>query len=342
MAGHSAQGVVRVSRKPKTASETEIVRLITATNESTPIGNFSQLVKDLAAAGIVIGTNEVVIKGDKVKVLNGNDEVAMFEGGKLSANLINAKQIVADGLKANTFDAGNATINNLIVTNAQVTGKITATSGKIGYFNINANGTITYGEESNGKRDFGLTNNCIYFTHKKDGENSNDSIMWLGRTIQGLSPQVTANLWIDEEESSPTHSKACLYLTAKGYTGSESNYANELCGNFAIYAVEGMYAGFRPAIRTISSNMTLTQMDCVLLCTNSQQITLTLPTTPQKGQMYYIFQYGKNIIVKSPNSNYKILGLTAENVTQFSSNQHLQGSIFIFSGEKWIVNYMNG
>ena len=33
MAGHSAQGVVRVSRKPKTASETEIVRLITATNE---------------------------------------------------------------------------------------------------------------------------------------------------------------------------------------------------------------------------------------------------------------------------------------------------------------------
>ena len=48
MAGHSAQGVVKVGRKPKTASETEIVRLITATNESTPIGNFSQLVKDLA------------------------------------------------------------------------------------------------------------------------------------------------------------------------------------------------------------------------------------------------------------------------------------------------------
>lgn len=122
MAGHSAQGVVRVSRKPKTASETEIVRLITATNESTPIGNFSQLVKDLAAAGIVIGTNEVVIKGDKVKVLNGNDVAVMFEGGKLNAKLIDAETIVVDGIQGNTLDAKDATISNLNVENVKLTG----------------------------------------------------------------------------------------------------------------------------------------------------------------------------------------------------------------------------
>lgn len=122
MAGHSAQGVVRVSRKPKTASETEIVRLITATNESTPIVNFTQLVKDLEAAGIVIGTNEVVIKGDKVKVLNGNDVAVMFEGGKLNAKLINAKNVVADGIQGNTIDAKNATISNLTVNNVKLTG----------------------------------------------------------------------------------------------------------------------------------------------------------------------------------------------------------------------------
>lgn len=93
MAGHSAQGVVRVSRKPKTASETEIVRLITATNESTPIGNFTQLVKDLAAAGIVISGNQVAIKGDKVTIYN-KDEVTLFaQDGKLNANLINAETI---------------------------------------------------------------------------------------------------------------------------------------------------------------------------------------------------------------------------------------------------------
>lgn len=124
MAGHSAQGVVRVSRKPKTASETEIVRLITATNESTPIGNFSQLVADLAAAGIVISGNQVVIKGDKVKVLNGKDVAVMFEGGKLNAKLINAKNVVADGIQGNTIDAKNATISNLRVKNVLLSGSL--------------------------------------------------------------------------------------------------------------------------------------------------------------------------------------------------------------------------
>lgn len=106
MAGHSAQGVVRVSRKPKTASETEIVRLITATNESTPIGNFTQLVKDLAAAGIVISGNQVAIKGDKVTIYN-KDKVALFaQDGKLNANLINAETINVNHLYAKSAEGG--------------------------------------------------------------------------------------------------------------------------------------------------------------------------------------------------------------------------------------------
>ena len=107
MAGHSAQGVVRVSRKPKTASETEIVRLITATNESTPIGNFSQLVKDLAAAGIVISGNQVAIKGDKVTIYN-KDEVALFaQDGKLNANLIDAETINVNHVYARSSEGAN-------------------------------------------------------------------------------------------------------------------------------------------------------------------------------------------------------------------------------------------
>lgn len=127
MAGHSAQGVVRVGRKPKTASETEIVRLITATNESTPIGNFTQLVKDLEAAGIVINADKVAIKGNKVTIYN-KDDVALFaQDGKLNANLIDAETIVVNGLQANgiqgnTIDAKNATISNLNVNNIKLSG----------------------------------------------------------------------------------------------------------------------------------------------------------------------------------------------------------------------------
>lgn len=104
MAGHSAQGVVKVGRKPKTASETEIVRLITATNESTPIGNFSQLVKDLAAAGIVISGNQVAIKGDKVTIYNKDKAVLFAEDGKLNANLIDADKIEVKHLWAKSED----------------------------------------------------------------------------------------------------------------------------------------------------------------------------------------------------------------------------------------------
>ena len=130
MAGHSAQGVVRVSRKPKTASETEIVRLITATNMSTPIGNFSQLVKDLASAGIVIGSDSVAIKAKQTSVIDENNHtIAMFSNGKLNANLIDAKTIVVNGLQANaiqgnTIDAKNATISNLIVKNVLLSGSM--------------------------------------------------------------------------------------------------------------------------------------------------------------------------------------------------------------------------
>ena len=107
MAGHSAQGVVRVSRKPKTASETEIVRLITATNMSTPIGNFSQLVKDLASAGIVISGNQVAIKGDKVTIYNKN-EVALFAtDGKLNANLIDAETINVNHVYARSSEGAS-------------------------------------------------------------------------------------------------------------------------------------------------------------------------------------------------------------------------------------------
>lgn len=109
MAGHSVQGVVRVGRKPKTASETEIVRLITATNESTPIGNFTQLVKDMTAAGIVIGKDSVAIKAKQTSVIGSDGStIALFDtdGKKLNANLIDADTITMNHLYAKSAEGG--------------------------------------------------------------------------------------------------------------------------------------------------------------------------------------------------------------------------------------------
>nr|DAD84303.1 MAG TPA: hypothetical protein [Siphoviridae sp. ctaLC6] len=216
MAGHSAQGVVRVSRKPKTASETEIVRLITATNESTPIGNFSQLVKDLEAAGIVISGNQVAIKGDKVTIYNQN-EVALFaQDGKLNANLIDAKTIVTEALKAGNIEAGEAVVDNLKVTNADVSGKITATSGQIAGMKI---------------RGLSLTNQdfnndaCIILQNSKC-----NTFAGIGGNVASLSTGLrTVAMFINGEKRSVFETNFAMTV---GASGAGTNIAIDIEGGF--------------------------------------------------------------------------------------------------------------
>ena len=82
----------------------------------------------LKKAGIEITTDKVKLYGDKVQVLTRIDgtpeyeEAGMFVNGKLNANLINAKNVVADGIQGNDLDAKDATISNLNVRNVKLTG----------------------------------------------------------------------------------------------------------------------------------------------------------------------------------------------------------------------------
>lgn len=98
----------RVNRKARTDNEEVFREKVTLiTNKEMSIGqlaDFSQLVKDMGNCGIVIGDGKVVLKGDQIKVLNGNDEAAMFEGGKLNASLIDADKIEVKHLWAKSED----------------------------------------------------------------------------------------------------------------------------------------------------------------------------------------------------------------------------------------------
>lgn len=101
----------RVNRKARTDNE-EIFRekVTLITNKQMSIGqlaDFSQLVKDLAAAGIVISGNQVAIKGDKVTIYN-KDEVALFaQDGKLNANLIDADTINVNHVYARSSEGSS-------------------------------------------------------------------------------------------------------------------------------------------------------------------------------------------------------------------------------------------
>lgn len=100
----------RVNRKARTDNEEVFREKVTLiTNKEMSIGqlaDFSQLVKDLAAAGIVINGNQVAIKGDKVTIYN-KDEVALFaQDGKLNAKLIDAETITMNHLYAKSAEDG--------------------------------------------------------------------------------------------------------------------------------------------------------------------------------------------------------------------------------------------
>lgn len=380
MAGHSAQGVVRVSRKPKTASETEIVRLITATNESTPIGNFSQLVKDLEAAGIVISGNQVAIKGDKVTIYNQN-EVALFaQDGKLNANLIDADKIEVKHLWAKSEDGatkvgyfGNYEIDACKVNNANAPlfvgadtaakspfyvtneGHMVSTSATLGCFLLDKTSLRYISGYDDEEPGFALFNNFMLFreysrtlnpdTHTWKSERKRT--VWIGgyRTTYQL-PVLLSNLLIDDSFSADDNTlKSGIRISV---TGCDDKYQYEdglyngvfyskVYGNFAIYAEHGMYAGFRPMIRTINRSMELTDMDCFVIVTKG--VTLTLPAKPQRGQYYKFLQAGDNFVIKSSLNNMFWYGVGKNSFTSGALNQTTE---LIYDGSNWNVNWFIG
>lgn len=279
----------------------------------------------LKKAGIEITTNQVKLYGDKVQVLTRKDETTeyeeagMFSNGKLNANLIDADAIEVKHLWAksengtakvgyfgNTENMDACKIDDTTYAplfvgadNAKnapfhVTqdGAIYASMGRIGKFTLTDNGIFEYDDGYNtAHKLMRLSESLIYFTHTTD-HTTNDRIIWIGNTTHFSSDyginKLISDIWIDDRESRPNESKACLVLHAEGGTSEQSNLFGEPSGNFAICASKGMYAGFRPMTRTISKSMALSELDCYVEVTAA--VTLTLPANPQRGQTYWIMR----------------------------------------------------
>lgn len=362
----------RVNRKARTDNEEVFREKVTLiTNKEMSIGqlaDFSQLVKDLAAAGIVINGNQVAIKGDKVTIYN-KDEVALFaQDGKLNANLIDADKIEVKHLWAKSEDGtakvgyfGNTenmeackvddtTYAPLFVgaDNAKnapfhVTqdGAIYALMGRIGKFTLTDNGILEYDDGYNTTHKLmQLSENSLFFTHTTD-YTTNDRIIWIGTTkraspIYGIS-NLISDIRIDDREYRPDDSKACLVLHAEGGTSAQSNFFDEPSGNFAICASRGMYAGLRPVTRKVNKSITLSEMDCFVIVTKA--VTLTLPEKPQRGQYYKFLQVGDNFVIKSSLNNMFWYGVGKNSFTSGALNQTTE---LIYDGSNWNLNCFIG
>lgn len=365
---------IPVNKRPKTDNEAvfkEMVTLITNKQISTgKLVDFTQLVKDMSAAGIIISGNQIIIKANQTRFM-GSDGIplAMFDtdGKKLNAHLIDADKIEVKHLWAKSEDRttkvgyfGNYEIDACKVDDTtyaplfvgadnaknapfHVTqdGAIYALMGRIGKFTLTDDGIFEYDYGTGGThKPMRLTESSIFFTHTTDNV-SNDRIIWMGFTSHttpeyGIS-NLLSDIWIDDRENQPTRSKACLVLRAEGGTSEQSNLFGEPTGNFAICASKGMYAGLRPVTRVVSKSITLSDMDCFVIVTKA--VTLTLPANPQRGQYYKFLQAGDNFVIKSSLNNMLWYGVVKNSFTSGALNQTTE---LIYDGSNWNVNWFIG
>lgn len=322
----------------------------------------------LLATGIDITNGKITITANNTIFRDNNGTtIALFANGKINASLIDADKIEVKHLWAKSNDGaskvgyfgntkedackiGDYTVAPLFIGGATAKessfyvtskGAMHATSGKIGYFSISPNGELMYddGYTNTAHRPFGLSKEALYFTHTTDHK-SNDAIVWVGRVNFSANSTGAADLlsdiWIDERVSTPTKSKACLFLSVEGYTGEDTDYKGDLMGNFAIYAKKGAYAGFRPAVRIARKSCQLTDMDCVIFVTVTG-VYLTLPDNPQRGQYYKFIQGAGSFHIKSSSKN--IYSMHVGQTDNFTSDSYNQITEIIWIGDHWRINW---
>lgn len=218
---------------------------------------------------------EFRVKSDKtVFVDNTGKETVLIEGGKLSAALIDAIKIVADGIQAQEIDAKEAKFKNLTVTgDSTFEGTINTNKGTIAGWKI-LHGMIGYGKDSDGLT---LFDNCLIYNYK----NSKRQVI-LGEDPLGKFAGKDMMLSLRNEPRSDFE-KVGIFLDI--HPDPTFGWKN----NHAILALRGTYGGFRRSLKVISENYSLGLGDSSILFVSSSTKTFTLPSSPEDGEEFTIY-----------------------------------------------------
>lgn len=373
---------IPVNKRPKTDNEAvfkEMVTLITNKQISTgKLVDFAQLVKDLAAAGIVISGNQVAIKGDKVTIYN-KDEVALFtQDGKLNANLIDADKIEVKHLWAKSEDGntkvgyfGNYEIDACKVNNANAPlfvgadtaakspfyvtneGHMVSTSATLGCFLLDKTSLRYISGYDDEEPGFALYNNFMLFrgysrtlnpdTHTWKSERKRT--VWLGeyRTTY-LLPALLSNLLIEDSFSVDGDTlKSGIRISVTGCDDSQQ-YNNPVYNiNNAVYGNFAIYAehGMYGGFRPMTRKIdrSMELTDMDCFVIVTKVVTITLPAKPQRGQYYKFLQLCDNFVIKSSLNNMCWYKVCKNS---FTSGLYNQTTELIYDGSNWNVNWFIG
>ncbi|MDR0937994.1 MAG: hypothetical protein LBN29_01375 [Mediterranea sp.] len=193
----------------------------------------------------------------------------------------NLKALVGAGQDGVKITAANITLEGLVTANenfkiledgsietvnANISGTITATAGKIGGFTISGSGLTN--------TPFGPGNDA-YVIFRDD---PHGIFAGIGTNVLPSVMGITAAARFENGDTTGYFgTNIAAYFKASGGTD-----------NYAIYMAGGCVAGFALDAKRVSADTTLTNTDCVVSCYNTSTVTLKLPASPVRGKIYLI------------------------------------------------------
>lgn len=235
-------------------------------------------------------------------------------------------------------------------TDVDISGRINATSGSVGGFDIGDNAIGTF----DGSTGAGFNQNYMQFTgseffhgqgyfiacgnYASKGLYIDSTVSSSNNLCTGIQVRVSAG---DFAPSNPVDSgNMCtaldLFTQWTGQTGS-FDVTNAYEGNHAIVIRGGDVIGLRPSFVRIAASYELTEYNHTIECYNTSTITLTLPSSPKYGQCYTIIQRGGRVNISSDINIYDTRDTSL--ATTWHSDTRGQVSWIWNNGIQWIVSY---
>lgn len=337
----------------------------------------------LKAAGIVVDSESVTLYGNQIHIKKNktdtNDTVLIDnETGQVSAGLINANKVVADGIKTQDLEAQNL----------NVTG-----NSRLGIFRIKTSGAderdqytiagdmITYSGDykfPDGTTTITSDDGLAYLMYKplfiRQGAPDAGKYMRLGNCYTewddsgfGFDHSYLFNGASARYVCGGVESECKKYVLPTDLTYSTNFfpvsyiYSIKSSPNDPAFAINVQKAknttGERTAIQTngairgvlapnsmsISWNDTIPNGIGVVICTNGSEMTLTLPANPLEGQTLIIIQGSDKRVYIVPSGDEVIYcgGQTRDRNNKFFSGMIGQFNIFVFIRGNWQLQWMN-
>lgn len=211
----------------------------------------------------------------------------------------------------------NATVDGMSAVNADVSGKITASSGQIAGLKIAGNALTNEGFD-----------NDAYIVIRND---SQDRFMGVGANVDpATSSAITLGRYENHTVTGANDLVTNIAIKASAKGGNN--------GNYALYIRYGNVTGVRHVLRAVSTSTTLNVMDHTVICKHTEgEITITLPSTAENGQEFWMMSANnKNVKVVVGNSAHKI---ASSGASFASARWHIY--IFCSADNTWYYGYTN-